>query len=207
MVLQQNPIIQRRARVISPTAPQFTELAAELRNRIYEYALPHDEEYKLGTPSAAAPPLCLVSRKVREETLPIWRSTNVFMVDAALSPPPRILVDDECSGYKHINRLRWTETVRFAQYGRVEISISVSGEGYDVTFSEHCARAFGWIGDRYWGGDAFRRMEMRQQVDKALHDAVSMMGEMLGKTLLQQSTKFSYEGRNGRVEMDNVTAW
>lgn len=185
----------------------MTELAAELRNRIYEYALPHDEEYKLGTASAAPPALCLVSRKVREETLPIWRSTNIFVVDAALSPPPRIPVDDERSGYRHIIRLRWTETVRFPQYGRVEISISVLGEEYDVTFSEHCARVFGRVGDRYWGGDAFRRMEMRQQVDKALHDAVSMMGEMLGRTLVQQSTKFSYECRNVRVEVSNVPAW
>lgn len=54
------------------------ELAAELRNRIYEYALVEDDDVEIRPETFAQPGLLLTCRKIRAEALPIYFLDNVF---------------------------------------------------------------------------------------------------------------------------------
>ncbi|KAK3723735.1 hypothetical protein LTR37_001616 [Vermiconidia calcicola] len=56
--------------------PTITDLAAELRNRIYELALPHGCTYRV---NVLSPPLCQASSEIRKDSFPIWRHQNTYI--------------------------------------------------------------------------------------------------------------------------------
>ncbi|KAK3724007.1 hypothetical protein LTR37_001491 [Vermiconidia calcicola] len=56
--------------------PTLTNLPAELRNRIYTYALAEGRTYNM---KAVSPPLCRTSTSIRKDTIPIWRHHNTFV--------------------------------------------------------------------------------------------------------------------------------
>ena len=78
--------------------PTFLDLPAELRNRIYFLALPHNLNYDLAakehdeeyTPehqkwAKGVPAICQTSQLLRSETIPIWRAVNNFQAIQRIS--------------------------------------------------------------------------------------------------------------------------
>ncbi|KAK3723737.1 hypothetical protein LTR37_001618 [Vermiconidia calcicola] len=59
-----------------PFKPTLTGLPAELRNRIYELAVPKRNTYLLESPY---PAICCTSKQLLHETAPIWRYNNTFV--------------------------------------------------------------------------------------------------------------------------------
>ncbi|KAK3723731.1 hypothetical protein LTR37_001612 [Vermiconidia calcicola] len=60
----------------SAAKDRLTPLPAEVRNRIYSFAVPHNGQY---FHKSLSPGICRTSRKLRRETLPVWRGNNSFL--------------------------------------------------------------------------------------------------------------------------------
>ena len=58
-------------------SPSLLSLPAELRNRIYEYALAEQRSIKI-TPGLRTPALLRASSQLRREARPIWFEVNSF---------------------------------------------------------------------------------------------------------------------------------
>ena len=88
----------------------FMDLPPEMRNGVYTFMLPNNKIYDLKKLSKI-PSICMASRGVCEETLPMWRNNNTFRFVTGLHCQPqgeanvfRNLAD---LGLKDIQHLEW----------------------------------------------------------------------------------------------------
>ena len=65
----------------------FLSLPGELRNAIYDLSLPHSKTYTIGpwrpNTRQMQPPLTMVCKQIRRETLPIFATRNAFQIRAS----------------------------------------------------------------------------------------------------------------------------
>ena len=97
--------------------PNLTDLPAELRNKIYDELIPTGLEYSLHPGDRQwIPEICRVCRLLRQESLPIWRSSNIFTIRSgtivSCKPEcelaPGVMAHLE-SGFKHIQKLEYAD--------------------------------------------------------------------------------------------------
>ncbi|KAK3724008.1 hypothetical protein LTR37_001492 [Vermiconidia calcicola] len=77
-------------------------MPAEIRNRIYDFAVPKGNTYLLKT---SYPPICRISHRLLSETGPIWRFCNTFILYVDLWQnfrQPQLVSDD----HRYIKSLR-----------------------------------------------------------------------------------------------------
>ncbi|KAK3723736.1 hypothetical protein LTR37_001617 [Vermiconidia calcicola] len=92
-------------------------LPAEIRNRIYDFAVPKGNTYPLKT---GYPPICRVSRRFLSETGPIWRFCNAFVLH--LKPLQILRKPEQVSDdYHYIKSLRIILQAIFMLYHEDEL--------------------------------------------------------------------------------------
>ena len=107
--------------MITPFATaEFKDLPPELRNRIYALVVPVNGVFSLNKGQSniprynryiSPPAICQTCRYIRNETLPIWRSSNTFIAqtnNVCLNLPvdaSEILLHHCPSGLRHIQQL------------------------------------------------------------------------------------------------------
>ncbi|CAK4033157.1 Hypothetical predicted protein [Lecanosticta acicola] len=82
--LQRQILAQEQSMTESKSRSDFCSLSAELRNRVYEFALIEDTiEFPrfLSPPLPRIPSILQSNRKVREEALPIYFANNIFEIE------------------------------------------------------------------------------------------------------------------------------
>ena len=94
---------------------RLLDLPAELRNRIYHYALVLASGRMRISPAFRPPPLLLTSKQVREEALGIWYMNNTFLI---------IIQDCDCAPFRAFDRnLRKSGLhKKFFKAGRFEVT-------------------------------------------------------------------------------------
>ncbi|KAK3724002.1 hypothetical protein LTR37_001486 [Vermiconidia calcicola] len=129
-------------------APTLITIPGEIRNYIYEPALPHNDESTItGYQQTNVPPLCQTSRQIRQETTPIWRSSTRFSVRNNINEAIRSILDNQITrvtdarlkaGFEHIKRLHWTQMWLASRdlvhmrrpFNTFKIDIDVGGDEY-----------------------------------------------------------------------------
>ncbi|KAK4543817.1 hypothetical protein LTR36_004850 [Oleoguttula mirabilis] len=112
--------------------PSFFDLPPELRNLIYARVVPSGivyQEYYIETGEnyqTPPPSITHVSHRHRQETLPIWRARNTFLLPNDLDNVDMWLLRIRGSGAEHLHRLRFTEEA-YSHY--------LPSQNWDVTFT------------------------------------------------------------------------
>ena len=89
---------------------RLSDLPAELRNYIYDLLLPQEEHYGLHD-RGAIPSICQTSHLIRNESLPLWRSSNVFYVHEYRTATPTQTITQIGAGFRHVQNIFYTQEV------------------------------------------------------------------------------------------------
>ncbi|KAK3724005.1 hypothetical protein LTR37_001489 [Vermiconidia calcicola] len=143
-------------RTLTAAVDRLSPLPAEVRNRIYAFAIPHNSQY---FHESLSPGICRTSSGLRKETLPIWRGNNTFLYYCTKPITPQSGLPSFDPGFdigiKHMQRLQLVMEVQGCYYPLEKCCCPSThskncGWGFQIRidkgFSE-LAMCFIWLGD------------------------------------------------------------
>lgn len=177
---------------------RFLDLAPELRNRIYDFAVPQGKKYisrRVSINGARPPPaICRTCVQLREETLPIWRSMNVFVFrysKEVYDPTEQTawLRELAKNGLEHINCLNFRQRFEYLYEWPVQ-GMTISWVAIII-----CKRAYSMTFDATIYSHEIVMEEMRRRALLRLErDLVMLYGELTGRNVENARSEGEYDG-------------
>jgi hypothetical protein len=179
----------------APATPSLLGIPAELRNKIYHYALYSPKPHRL-IKTLTPPPLCRTNRQIRAESIKTLRVINEFELDtyyewSSDGPTTNDLHKrlKDIAGLEDMQNITWVNTIVLPEELSVarllRVVLIVRGQEYVVQAVK--GPYDGPVWERVWA--------KREERQRGIDEAESMLGELgraLGRAGLTRKNVFVY---------------